>query len=155
MRRSSGRECKNRGGPVSQQVGTTQIPPCSKDVSDEDRPKFYRPSPALATSPCEWKVFERDVLYYSINESFNLYWGKTYNLLNSSHTIVDMLFNYVKSVKCLPHVIILGIANHDIICKLYALRDVKDESHVDHIACLISYISHLKYISSCKSTLAI
>jgi hypothetical protein len=41
--------------------GTIKIPFCSKALSAEHRPKFYSPSPAMVTSPCKWKILERDV----------------------------------------------------------------------------------------------
>jgi hypothetical protein len=51
---------KNRG-PISQQVWHDKDPPCSKALSAERRPKFYSPSPAMVTSPYEWKILEWDV----------------------------------------------------------------------------------------------
>jgi hypothetical protein len=56
MGRTFGWDRKNRG-PVSQQV----IPPCSKALSAEHRPKFCSPSPAMVTSTYKWNILERDV----------------------------------------------------------------------------------------------
>jgi hypothetical protein len=41
--------------------GTIKIPPCSKALSAEHRPKFCSPSPAMVTSPYKWKILVRDV----------------------------------------------------------------------------------------------
>jgi hypothetical protein len=41
--------------------GTIKIPPCSKALSADHKPKFCSPSPAMVTSPYKWKILERDV----------------------------------------------------------------------------------------------
>jgi hypothetical protein len=67
--------CRKRrlnGGDPSEETGKTEvpchsrcctikIPPCSKALSIEHRPKFCSPSPEMVTSPCKWKVLEGDV----------------------------------------------------------------------------------------------
>jgi hypothetical protein len=47
--------------------GTINIPPCSKALSAEHRPKFCSPSPVMITSPHEWKILERDETKQIIN----------------------------------------------------------------------------------------
>jgi hypothetical protein len=61
----------NRGGlsdetekteaPSHSRCGTIKIPPCSKALSAEHKPKFCSPSPAMVTSPYKCKILERDV----------------------------------------------------------------------------------------------
>jgi hypothetical protein len=41
--------------PCHSRCGTIKIPPCSKALSAEHRSKFCSPSPAMVTSPYEWK----------------------------------------------------------------------------------------------------
>jgi hypothetical protein len=71
----------NGGGP-SEETGKTEvpchsrcvtikIPPCSKALSAEHRPKFSSPSPAMVRYPYKWKSLERDVKPYIIHQSIN------------------------------------------------------------------------------------
>ena len=64
------------------------FPPCSKALSTEHRPKFCSPSPAMVTSPCEWKILELEVKPWIINQSSNtnMNWTveKNVNGINSS-----------------------------------------------------------------------
>jgi hypothetical protein len=53
--------------------GTIKIPPCLKALSAEHRPKFCSFSSAMVTSPCKWKILERDVKPLIINQSINSY----------------------------------------------------------------------------------
>jgi hypothetical protein len=46
--------------------GTIKIPPCSKALSAEHRPKFCSPSMAMATSSYMWKILQRTVKLSSI-----------------------------------------------------------------------------------------
>jgi hypothetical protein len=46
--------------PYHSRYGTIKIPPCSKTLSAEHRPKFCSPSPVMVTSPYKWKILERD-----------------------------------------------------------------------------------------------
>jgi hypothetical protein len=47
--------------PRHSRCGTIKIPPCSKALSAEHRPKFCSPSPAIVTSPYKRNILERDV----------------------------------------------------------------------------------------------
>jgi hypothetical protein len=55
--------------PCYSRCGTIKIPPCSKALSTEHRPKFCSPSPAMVTSSYKWeKNLERDVNNQSITD---------------------------------------------------------------------------------------
>jgi hypothetical protein len=47
--------------------GTLKIPPCSKALSTEHRPKFYSPPPAMVKSQYKWNNLEQDVKPSIIN----------------------------------------------------------------------------------------
>jgi hypothetical protein len=53
-----------RKGPLhplaNSRCGTIKIPPYSKALSAEHRPKLCSPSPVMVTSPCKWKILEWD-----------------------------------------------------------------------------------------------
>jgi hypothetical protein len=48
-------------GQFHSRCDTVKIPPCSKALSNEHRPKFCSPSLAMVTSPYKWKIVERNV----------------------------------------------------------------------------------------------
>jgi hypothetical protein len=54
--------------PCHSRCGTRKIPPCSKALSAEHRPKFCSLSPVMVTFTHKWKILERDVKPY-INQS--------------------------------------------------------------------------------------
>jgi hypothetical protein len=58
------------------QCGTIKIPPCSKAMSAEHRPKFCSSSPAMVTFPYKWKILERDVKLEIINQSNSNSWTR-------------------------------------------------------------------------------
>jgi hypothetical protein len=43
-------------GPCHSRCSTIKIPPCSKTLNSEHRPKHCCPSPAMVTSPYKWKI---------------------------------------------------------------------------------------------------
>jgi hypothetical protein len=47
--------------PCHSRCSTIKIPPCSKALSADNRPKFWSPLPAMVTSPHKWNICERDV----------------------------------------------------------------------------------------------
>jgi hypothetical protein len=47
--------------PCHSRCGTIEIPPCSKALIAEQRPKFCSPSPVMVTSPYRWNILEQDV----------------------------------------------------------------------------------------------
>ena len=68
MGRSFGWDRKKTEVPCHSRCGTIKIPPCSKSLSTEHRPKFCSLSPAMVTSPYKWNILDRDVKHYqSIN----------------------------------------------------------------------------------------
>jgi hypothetical protein len=66
MGRSFGWDRKNRV-PCHSRCGTIKIPPCSTALSTEQRTKFC--SLLTVASPYKWKILERDVKQYVINQS--------------------------------------------------------------------------------------
>jgi hypothetical protein len=87
--------------PCHSRCGTIKIPPCSKAPSAKHRPKFDSPSPVMLTSPCKWKILERDVKQLSINLLFvfnrTLFSRSGFFLLLFFIIIIIIFFFYMKS----------------------------------------------------------
>jgi hypothetical protein len=78
---------------------TVKMPPCSKTLSAEHRPKFCSPSPVMVTSPYKWNILERKV------QSFIPKYFKSKSTPGISYiytpTIASKLFNYKQTLQSL------------------------------------------------------